>query len=76
MQSPTHTAKPNTANRLAVQCRTEGDVKCRGMLKLKSQAGDTQRAWIQPWEGKKCDRPVTTLCSSTDNVWTVLPSVT
>jgi len=35
MQSPTHTAKPNTANHLAVQCRTEGDVKYGGMLKLK-----------------------------------------
>lgn len=34
MRSPTHTATANTAKRFAVQCGTEGDVKCRGMLKL------------------------------------------
>lgn len=34
-ECPTHTTKPNTANHFSVQCGTEGDVKCGGMLKLK-----------------------------------------
>lgn len=59
MQSPVHIAKPNTANRLAVQCRTEGDVKCGVMLKLKISG----RKYTNSLGREKSDRPVETLCS-------------